>query len=286
MKRLMKKRLSRSVGGDIGIFIFLLLFSTIMVIPLVYAVSMSLKLPSELWRFPPTFIVRNPSLKNYRDLFRLMTDSWVPMSRYIFNTLFITVVGTFGHIMIASLAAYPLSKYEFPFSNFFFVVIRSSLMFTPAVTAIPNYLIMSKLGLIDTYWALLLPAFGSSLGLFLMKQFMDQMIHPALLESADIDGATEFVKFRKIVMPMVKPAWLTLMIFSVQGLWGMGSSPFIYSEELKTLPYALGQIVSSGIARAGVGSAISIFLLVVPLTIFIISQSNIIETMATSGMKD
>lgn len=283
---ILKKRVSRSRGGDLVLILFLCLFTAIMMLPLVFAVSMSLKPVNELWVFPPTFLPRSPTLKNYRDLLSLMTDTWVPMSRYIFNTLFITIVGTIGHIIIASMAAYSLSKYKFPGSKAFFVMIRTSLMFSSAVLAIPNYLIMNSIGLIDSHRALILPAFSSTLGLFLMKQFMDQMIPISILESADIDGANEWIKFSKIVMPMVKPAWLTLMIFSVQSLWSTGASPFIYNEQLKTLPYALSQIASGGLARAGVGAAISILLLIGPLAVFIVSQSNIIETMATSGMKD
>jgi ABC-type glycerol-3-phosphate transport system permease component len=285
-KRIIKKRLSRSVGGDVALVLFLGIFTGIMILPLVYAISMSLKSANELWVFPPTFFANQPTLKNYRELFHLMTDSWVPMGRYIFNSLFITIAGTTGHIIIASMAAYPLSKYKFPGSKFIFVMIRSSLMFSGAVLAIPNYLIMNAVGLIDSHTALILPAFSSTLGLFLMKQFMDQMIPMALLESAEIDGATEWIKFSRIVMPIVKPAWLTLMVFSVRDLWATGASPYIYSEALKTLPYALSQISSGGIARAGVGSAISIILLIFPLLVFIFSQSNIMETMATSGMKE
>lgn len=266
--------------------IFLTVFSAMMLLPLVFAVSMSLKQTSELWKFPPSFFPANPTLKNYRDLFQLMTDTWVPIGRYIFNTTFITVLGTLGHIIIASMAAYPLSKYKFPGSRGIFVMIRTSLMFSGAVLAIPNYLVMNAMNLIDNYASLILPAFSSTLGLFLMKQFMDQMIPMALLESAEIDGASEWVKFSKIVMPLVKPAWLTLMILSVQSLWQTGATPYIYTESLKTLPYALSQITSSGLARAGAGAAISILMLIPPLLVFIISQSNVIETMATSGMKD
>jgi len=268
------------------LILFLIAFTSLMILPLIFAVSMSLKPTNELWVFPPTFFAKQPTLKNYRDLFGLMTDSWVPIGRYIFNTFFITIVGTAGHIIIASMAAYPLSKYKFPGSRFIFVMIRTSLMFSGAVIAIPNYLIMNSLNLIDHYSSLILPAFSSTLGLFLMKQFMDQMIPMPLLESAEIDGASEWIKFSRIVMPMVKPAWLTLMIFSVRDLWSTGASPYIYSEKLKTLPYALSQIASGGIARAGVGAAISMLLLLFPLAVFIFSQSNIIETMATSGMKD
>lgn len=285
-KRMIKKRVSRSIGGNIALDLFLIIVGIIMGIPLVFAVSMALKSPHEFWIFPPTFLAREPTLKNFYDLFILMSDSWIPMSRYIFNTLFITIAGTAGHIVIASMAAFALSKYTFPGSKFLFTIVLGSLMFSTAVTGIPNYLIMTRLGFIDSYWALILPAFGYSLGLFLMKQFMEQMIPDSVLESAGMDGAGEWIKFWTIVMPMVKPAWLTLMIFSMQGLWGIGNTPYIYSEELKTLPYALSQIQAGGIARAGVGSAITVLMLLVPFTVFVFSQSNIIETMSTSGMKE
>ena len=288
MKRryIAQKRVSRSIGGDITMSMFLGFVGVIMGVPLVFAVSMALKSPFEFWVFPPTFLPRRPTLKNFYDLFILMSDSWVPMSRYIFNTMLITILGTIGHIIMASMAAFALSKYTFPGSRFLFTIVTGSLMFSTAVTGIPNYLIMTQLGLIDSYWALVLPAFGSSLGLFLMKQFMDQMIPDSVLESAGMDGASEWQKFWTIVMPMVKPAWLTLMIFSMQSLWSIGNTPYIYSEQLKTLPYALSQIQAGGLARAGVGAATTVLMLLVPLSVFIFSQSNIIETMSTSGMKE
>lgn len=279
-------RLSRSRGGDIAMVLFLTSFTLLMMLPLIYAVCMSLKPSSELWKFPPRILVVNPTFKNYRDLFTLMSDTWVPMIRYIFNTLFITVVGTVGHITLASMAAYPLSKYKFPGSKAIFLIIRTSLMFSGAVLAIPNYLIMNALHLIDSYLALILPAFSSTLGLYLMKQFMDQMVPMSLLESADLDGASEWLKFSKIVMPLVKPATATLLILETQRLWTTGATPYIYSEEKKTLSYALSQITTSGIARAGVGAAIQIVMLLVPLLVFIVSQSNVIETMSTSGIKE
>ena len=158
-------------------------------------------------------------------------------------------------------------------------------MFNATVTAIPNFLIMSGLGWVDTYKAIIVPAMGSTLGLFLIKQFMEQL-PDELLEAAKIDGAGEMRIFWTIVMPNIKPAWLTLMVFSVQQLWNMGSSVFIYSEQLKTLSYAINQIVAGGIARAGVGSAVIVVMMIVPIVVFIFTQSNIIETMASSGLKD
>jgi ABC-type glycerol-3-phosphate transport system permease component len=184
------------------------------------------------------------------------------------------------------LCAYVLSKHKFPGKGIMFSMVVLSLMFSGVVTQIPNFIIIASLGWIDTYKALIIPAFASSLGLYLMKQFMDQMIPDAILESARIDGASEWKIFWTIAMPMVKPAWLTLIIFSMQGLWGIGANHFIQSEELKTLNYALSQILAGGIARTGTGSAAAVLMMIVPIIVFIISQSKIIETMSASGMKE
>ena len=286
LNALAPKRISRSRGGDVLAFLFLLLFGLVMALPFVYAISKSLKPMNELWIFPPRFLPSHPTLDNFGDLFTLMEDSWIPMTRYIFNSLLITIVGTAGHIIIASMCAYPLAKFRFPGVKLLFKIVVTSLMFSTAVTAIPNYIIMARLHLVDTYLALILPAIGGSLGLFLMKNFMQTNIPDALLESAEMDGANEVVKFFRIVMPLVKPAWLTLIIFSVQSLWGIGSTTLVYSEELKTLPYALSQIQSSGIARAGVSAAVSVFMMILPLGVFIFTQSNIMETMSTAGIKE
>ncbi|MDR1892139.1 MAG: carbohydrate ABC transporter permease [Oscillospiraceae bacterium] len=279
-------RLARSRTGHTVLLLFLTVFAIGMFMPFVFAIMTAFKPVNELFLFPPRFIVRHPTTKNFTDLFNLMSGSWIPMSRYVFNTLLITVAGTFGTIIIASLCAYPVSRYQFPGNSGFFRVLQSALMYGGGVTAIPTFMIVAKTHMIDTYWAYLLPGLASPFALFIMKNFMDQMVPMEILESADMDGASEIRKFFRLVMPMSKPAWLTLTIFQVQALWGTGSSMFIYSEQLKTLNYALGQIASAGIARVGVGSAISILLLSFPLLIFIFTQSNILETMSTSGMKD
>ena len=283
---IIKKRVSRSKGGDVVLLLFLLLVGALMLLPMVYAVSSSVKPNSELWLFPPRFFAKHPTGRNYRDLLTLLSTSWVPFSRYVFNTVFITAAGTAGHILIASMCAYPLAMYRFPGSGAFFTLVRTSLMFSGAVTAIPGFIVVSRLHLLDTYAAVILPAIGGTLGLFLMKQFMEQTVHPAVLESASMDGASEYCKFVHIVMPMVKPAWLTLMIFSVQTLWNTGSTPYIYSEQRKTLSYAMSQISAAGVARAGVGAAVSVLMMLMPLLVFIVTQSNIIEPMGSSGMKD
>lgn len=286
-KKLIKKRKpNRSIAGDFFVYLFLLLIAVLMVIPLVFAVSNSLKPLDELFLFPPKFFAQNPSLDNFSDLFVTMSKSWVTFSRYIFNTVFITAAGTFGHLIIASLGAFVLAKYDFPGGKTFFTIIVTALMFNGYVTAIPNYLIISKLGWVDTYWAIIIPAFASPMGLFLMKQFMEG-IPMSLIEAAKIDGAGLGRIFIRIIMPNVKPAWLTLIIFSVQGLWNNKASTFIYSEEKKTLVYALQQIQTGGlIARQGQMAAVTVVVMIVPVLIFILSESQILETMASSGLKD
>ena len=286
MKLMKKRAMNRSFGGDAAIGLFLLILGAFMALPMVYAISSSLKPLNELWIFPPRFFVQNPTLKNFTDLFTLMSDSWVPFSRYIFNTLFISVTGTFGHVIISSMCAYALSKHDFYGRKIIFSVIVLSLMFSGAVTSIPNYLIISKLGWMNTYFAIIVPAFSGSLGLYLMKQFMDTMIPASILESARLDGAGEFKIFWKIVMPIVKPAWLTLIVFSFQGLWNMGESLYIQDEKLKTINYAISQILAGGIARAGAGAAAAVVMMIMPVTVFVITQSNIVETMASSGIKE
>ena len=278
--------LNRSVGGDLGITVMLTFLGAFMFLPMLYVVMQSLKPLDELWMFPPRFIVMNPTLRNFSDLFVLMNTSWVPFSRYIFNTVLVSVCGTAGNLLFASLCAYSLAKIKFPGRKWIFKTIRTSLMFHETVTAVTRFTIMSVLLLIDTPLALIIPAFGSTLGLYLMKQFMETNVNDSVLESSRLDGATEWKTFWVIAMPMVKPAWLTLIIYCFQGLWNAGSSIYIHSEQFKSFNYAIGQITAGGIKRAGASAAAQVIMMMVPIAVFVISQSNIIETMGSSGMKD
>ena len=278
--------LSRSAGGDAGITVLLTILGIFMFLPMVYVVAQSLKPLDELWMYPPRFLVQNPTFNNFRDLFTLMNDSWVPFSRYIFNTVFTSVMGTFGHLFIASMCAYALAKIKFPGGKAIFSTIRTSLMFHSTVTGITSFMLMSAFRMVDTYWAIIVPAWGYTLGLYLMKQFMDTNVPDTVLESARLDGASEIRTYWIIAMPMVKPAWLTLIIYSFQSLWNAGASIYIYSEQLKSFNYAIGQITAGGIKRAGASAAATVLMMAVPILVFVITQSNIIETMGSSGMKD
>jgi len=280
-----RKMSNRSLAVDIILTIILGLFGIFSVWPLVFVINNAFKPLNEIFLFPPRLFVHNPTLNNFKDLFIIIGNSWIPFSRYIFNTVFITIMGTLATVFIGSMAAFPLAKYKFPGSKIMSNLIVYSLMFNATVTAIPNYIIMSRLGLIDSYWPVIISAAGSTLGLYLMKNNMVQ-IPDSLLEASKMDGASEYRIFFSVVMPLCKPAWITLIVLSFQSLWGTTGGSFIYSEKLKPVSYALSQIISAGIVRTGVASAVTLVMLIVPITVFIISQSNIIETMATSGIKE
>ena len=277
---------SRSAGGDAGITVILVLLGAFMFLPMLYVIMQSLKPLDELWMYPPRFFVMSPNFKNFGSLFSLMNISWVPFSRYIFNTVFTSVMGTFGHLFVASLAAYTMAKIKFPGGKVMFKTVQTSLMFHSTVTAITSFIILSAFGWLDTYLAIIVPAWGSTLGLYLMKQFMDSHVPDTVLESARLDGAGELKTYWVIAMPMVKPAWLTLIVYSFQGLWNAGASAYIHSEQLKSLNYAIGQTTAGGIKRAGASAAAQVVMMLVPILVFVFSQSNIVETMGSSGMKD
>ncbi len=278
--------LNRSAGGDTGITIMLTLLGLFMFLPMYYVVIQALKPLDELFMFPPRFYVINPTFDNFRDLVTLMGDSWVPFSRYIFNTVFITFCGTLGNLIFGSMAAYALAKLRFPGRNAIFQIIVMSLMFHSTVNQVTHFIILSAFGWVDTYLSVIVPSMAGTMGLYLMKQFMETSVPDTVLESARLDGASEFRIYLTIAMPMVKPAWLTLIIECFKGLWNMGASVYIHSEQLKTFNYAIQQIISGGIARSGAGAAATVVMMIVPILVFVFNQSKVIETMGSSGMKD
>ena len=278
-------RLSRSAGGTAAIFLFLIVIGVFMALPIVYSLVQSIKPMEEIFAYPPKFFVKNPTFDNYIQVYQLCQNLWVPLSRYVFNSLFISVLGTVVYVFIASATAFPLSKHKFPGKAVITAVIIWALLFRSEVTGVAQYIIISGLGMIDTYWSMLLPPLAGTFGVFLMMQFMESAIPDSVLEAARIDGASEYRIFYGISMPAVKPAWLTLVIFTFQSFWNATGVSYIYDESLKTLPSVLGNIASGGIARTGATSAVAVILLVPPIVIFIISQSSMTETMAHTGLK-
>ncbi|HWT74957.1 MAG TPA: carbohydrate ABC transporter permease [Mobilitalea sp.] len=277
------RRKNRSLAVDLSLIIVLSGIGFVSVWPLLFIINAAFKPISEIFLFPPRLFVQNPTLNNFFDLGVIISKSNVIFARYVFNTVVITFLGTGGTVLFGSMAAFPLAKYKFPGSKLMSSTIVYSLMFNGTVTAIPNYIIMTKLHLVDTYWAIVLPVVGGTFGLYLMQNFIVQ-VPTELIESAKMDGYKELGIFFKIIMPLSKPAWITLIILSFQSLWGTTGGTFIYSENLKPVSYMLSQIIAGGIARTGTASAVALIMMAVPITVFVIS-SNVLETMATSGLK-
>lgn len=281
--KLRKER--RSIFGTVFLALLLILFAVFMALPVVYMLSSSLKPPEEFFLFPPPIFPKSPTFDNFKDLGYSLSNAWIPFERYLFNSILLSVSSTLLYVAIASMAAYPLAKHQFPGKAAMNSVITLALMFTAAVLALPQYMILSLLGWIDTYLAILAPTLAGTMGVFLCVQFLET-IPNSVLESGRMDGASEFRVWWSIVLPNIKPALFTMIIFQFQGAWNATGGGLIYTEALKTLPAAMTQIASAGIARAGVGSASAFILMIPPVLVFILSQSNVFETMAHSGIKD
>ena len=286
------RKSSRSFMGNLLLGIVLFILGFLFFFPVIYMFNQALKPLNEMYMFPPKLFVRNPTFNNFKDLGRILANTLVPLSRYIFNSLFVVIIGSIGHILMASMCAYPLAKYTFPGSKFISKLIVYSLMFNTTVTMVPNFITISKLGLIDGYGAIIFPQFAATLGLYLMINFMEQ-IPDSLIEAAKIDGASQTKVHLSIVLPLVKPAAVTAFILVFQALWTNTGDKYIYSEKYKSLAYALQQIAQgtsrtsgAGVARAGVLAAATVVVFIIPISIFLLMQTNVISTMATSGMKE
>lgn len=278
-------RLIKKLGiGKYVIIALPLIFTTL---PLLYVLSTAFKPINEILLFPPTFFVRNPTFNNFADLMSSLNSTAVPFLRNIFNSLLISGITVFFTIIICSMGAYALSKHKVIFGGFWFSLIIAALMFSTHVTTIPSYLVVEKLGLINTYGSLILPKIAVAYNLFLMKQFCDQ-IPDALLEAVKIDGGSEFYIYTNIVMPQLRPAWATLAVFSFVAIWNDYFSPLIYitNDALKTIPLALQSIGESGnLARAGAVAAATFIMTLPTIFIFASMQKKVISTMAFSGIK-
>mgnify|MGYP002771479907 CR=1 FL=1 len=280
------KRFRRSRAGNFFYFTFLILGGMFSVLPLVYAVVTSFKPLEELLVFPPRFFVKRPVITNYTALPDLLSDLTIPFSRYVFNSIWVSAATTAIYIIISAMAAFVLAKGKFRGKNAYFWVIQFALMFNATTLGIPCYLVYSKLHMIDTYWMYILPQLATTMGVFLMKQYMEGSIPDALLEAAKIDGAGNWKSFWEIAMPIVKPAWLTLMLFGFRDAWSSAPTTTILTEKLKTLPMITSQIVAGGTARAGNAAAITVIMMIPPILVYLISQSNVVEAMASAGIKE
>jgi ABC-type glycerol-3-phosphate transport system permease component len=270
-------------------YVFITALAVFTILPIVYMVSTAFKPLEEMFLYPPRFFVRNPTVRNFADLLLAIDALSVPFVRYLFNSLFVTITTVTLGVIVSSMAAYPLAKYpRMPGARLFFSLVVSTLMFAPEVTQIPRYLIVDKLGLIDTYAGLIVPLIAGSYGLFLMKQFMEQ-VPIELIEAAKVDGASEWRIFWGVVMPLVRPAWITLVLLSFISTWNDFFTPLIFtrSEQMKTLPLIMSSIGGGPgvVARSGAVAAASLVITFPTFIMFVFLQRYVMETMAHSGIK-
>ncbi|MDA3932091.1 MAG: carbohydrate ABC transporter permease [Tenericutes bacterium] len=275
--------------SQIKFFAVLIPMSMFVGLPIVFIISHAFKPTNELYAWPPRFFVKRPTFDNFKNLVDLAAESGIPFSRYLFNSILVTVVGVFLSILITSLAAYGLSKLKFKGKKLLFEINTLALMFVPIAVTIPRYLTMTNIGLIDSYFALILPLIAIPVGLFLVKQFIDQTPNE-VIESAKIDGASEMQIFLKIIMPIIAPAVATVGILSFQLIWNdvIGSSLYVDSESLKTLPFyfsTLASLVGNPVAGQGMLAAASFIMFVPNIVLFIFLQNKVMNTMAHSGIK-
>ncbi len=280
-----ESRVGRKSSGDLFMLLIVGIMAAFSFFPLLMAVNMAIKPVNELFYYPPKLFAINPTFDNFKMLFSLMQNTRVSFFRFAFNTVFISLAVTAGHVFIASMAAYPLAKLKIPGIKMINTMIILSLMFVSAVTDVANYLTISWLGWLNTYLANITPPMGASLGLFIMRNYMTT-IPDSLLEAARIDGCSNYQIYWQIVMPLSRPVWLTVAILVFQQVWGVDNSGYVYSESLKTLPYALRQITNGAMVRIGAGQAVGVLMMIVPAVFFIVNQTKIINTMATSGMRE
>lgn len=279
------KQAGKKAGGTVFIFILLFVLGAFMILPIYLTLVMSVKPVEELFVFPPKLYTLNPTLDNFKDMFDTLNEMWVPFSRYVFNSVFVTAAVTVSQCVFSAMAAFVLAKYKFPGSRFLNSVVIIALLYQSNVIYIMQYIVMNKLHLINTYWALILPSVASPICVFLMRQSISQL-PDSIIESAKVDGAGAFTICWKIVMPNQKPALMTLIMFAFQAAWNIQGGSFVYDESLKTLPTVVQQAAESGLARAGVAMASSVFMLLPPVIIFMAAQKYVIETMAYSGIKE
>lgn len=279
------KQVGKSWKNDIGIFLFLTVLGLFMLAPIYIAIVTSLKPVNEIFIMPPRLYAMDPTFDNFKDLFVVANNSWVPFSRNVFNSIFVTVAATLFHVIFACMAGFILAKCRFPGCKAINKIIVIALLFNSQVTYIMQYMVMANLGMINTYSALIFPLIASTMGLYLMIQSVGQ-IPDAMIEAAKVDGASLMRICWGIVMPNSKPALMTIIIFQFQAAWNSNGGSLVYDEALKTIPTVVQQIAAAGMARQGAIAASAVVLMIPPLAIFIAAQSNVMETMAHAGMKD
>jgi multiple sugar transport system permease protein len=278
--------LNRSAGGDTAISIVLTIFGAFMFLPMLYILMNSVKPMAELWIYPPRFYVVSPTLNNFKSLFSLMGDSWVPFSRYIFNTVFISVLGTFGNLMLSSMAAYALAKLKFRYRNLMYTYFLIGLMVPGEATIVALFVWANELKLIDTYWGLILPSLAGSMNIIIMTSFL-QGIPNDLIEAARIDGAGEFRTYWNVILPLARTVIVTVSIFTFIGNWNSYLWPYLcaMSEDMFTLPIGIPTFISQFSIDKTIPMTVNMIASVPILTFFVIFEKQIVKGISLAGIK-
>jgi len=273
---------------QIKFYIILIPLALFMALPIVYIINHAFKPLSELYAFPPKFFVSNPTVDNFRSLAKISNGSIISIGRYTFNSILVTVAVVVLNVLFGSMAGFALSKLDFKGKKLIFEINTISMMFVPAAMLIPRYLVIDKLGIMDTYFAHILPLLAMPVGMFLVKQFIDQVPNE-LMEAAVVDGASKWIIYRKVILPMIKPAVATVCILSFQQVWGNleTSNMFSTKESMRTLAFYMSTLISANntVAGQGVAAAAALIMFVPNILLFILLQSQVMNTMAHSGIK-
>ncbi len=281
----LKKAKKRRDYAPTVISIFLAVAGVVSLLPLIYLFVTAFKPAEELFLYPPRFYVSNPTTKNFSDLVAITANSMVPFTRYLFNTILVTVCYMFLFILVGTMACYPLSKHKFPGGKFLFKTITTALMFIAGAASIPAYIIVTGLHLDNTYLVFIIPSLANCTCMFLLKQFLDQ-VPDSIFEAGKIDGATEWQLYTKIALPLLRNAQATCVILTFPGVWGDTgtSTTYIYDEQLRTFAFFMSTL-QGGLARTGANSAAALIMTLPSIIVFMISQSSVMDTMAHSGIK-
>lgn len=276
-------------AGQLKFYAYLIPICIVMGLPIIFIVCNAFKPIDELMAYPPRFFVKQPTLSNFKTLFDMSSSTSVPASRYLFNSIITTLVTVLACLLICSCSAFAFSKKKFKLKGFLFNVNTVALMFVPVAVAIPRYFVVTYTGLLDTFWANIVPLLVLPTGVFLVKQFMDQL-PDALIEVAVVDGASDYTIMAKIVMPLIKSPLSTVAILSFQSAWNSveASTYYINDETLKTFPFymsTLSSTVGNAVVGKGVGAAATLLMFLPNLILFIVLQSRVMNTMAHSGIK-
>lgn len=274
--------------GQIKIMLAVLPLSIFMLLPIVFIFCHAFKPMDELFAYPPRFLVSKPTFDNFAKLFKASSTSGIPMSRYVFNSFVVTSSVVLLSVFLSSISGFVLSKMKFKGKKALMEINNLALMFVQVAVMIPRYLTIEKLGLTDTYLAHILPMVAMPVSLFLVKQFIDQ-VPDALIEAAYIDGAGDFLVYRKIILPLIKPALATAAILAFQQVWIdlVTSNLYVTNEGLRTLAFYMNTLIAANntVVGQGIAAAASLIMFVPNLVLFIILQKNIMNTMANSGIK-